>query len=82
LEEKEIMSFKDESGNKVECEVIARLLVDEKQYMILSPLEGGEEDAFAFRIDEEDGNPVYNFVEDEAEFERVQNQYQEYLEEE
>ncbi|WP_139905206.1 DUF1292 domain-containing protein [Clostridium thermarum] len=82
MEEREIMAFKDESGNKIECEVVARLQVDQKNYMILSPVEGGDEDAFAFRVDEEDGNVVYNFVEDEEEFERVQKKYKEYLEEE
>jgi uncharacterized protein YrzB (UPF0473 family) len=82
LEEREVMAFKDESGNKVEFEVVARLEVDSKDYMILSPIEGNEEDAFAFRIDEEDGKPVYNFVEDEVEFDKVQNQYKEFLDEE
>lgn len=82
MEEREIMAFKDESGSKVEFEVVARLQVDNQDYMILSPMEGGEEDAFAFRVDEENGKPVYNFVEDEAEFERVQSQYKEFVEEE
>lgn len=81
MEERELMAFKDESGNKVEFEVVARLEVDNKQYMILSPTEGNDEDAFAFRVDEENGSPVYNFVENEEEFEKVQNHYKEYLEE-
>ncbi len=81
LEEKEIMSFKDEDGNKVDCEVIAKLEVDEKQYMILSPIDAGEEDAFAFRVDIENGNTVYNFVEDEDEFQKVQEEYKNALDE-
>jgi len=82
LKEKEIMAFKDESGEKVEFEVVARLKVDDKDYMILAPLDGNDDDAFAFRIDDENGSPVYNFVEDEKEFEKVQNQYKAYTEKE
>ena len=40
LEEKEIMAFKDESGEKVEFEIVAKLKVDNKDYMILAPLDG------------------------------------------
>lgn len=82
MEEREIMAFKDESGEKVEFEVLAKLTVENKDYMILAPLDGNEEDAFAFRVDEENGGPVYNFVEDEKEFEKVQNQYKAYTEKE
>lgn len=82
MEEKEIMAFKDESGEKVEFEVLAKLKVDDKDYMILAPLDGNEEDAFAFRVDEENGSAVYNFVEDEKEFEKVQKEYKAYTEKE
>ncbi|HCW04640.1 MAG TPA: hypothetical protein DGK91_08995 [Clostridium sp.] len=82
MTEREIMAFKDESGEKVDFEVVAKLKVESKDYMILAPLDGNEEDAFAFRVDIENGKPVYNFVEDEKEFEKVQNQYKAYTEKE
>lgn len=81
MEEKEIMSFKDEEGNKVDCEVVADIEVDGKEYLILSPLDGNEDDAFAFRVDVEDGNTVYNFVEDDEEFQKVQEEYKNILNE-
>ena len=51
MEEKEIMSFRDEEGNKVDFEAIAKIYLDEQGYLLLSPLEEGNDDMFAFRID-------------------------------
>ena len=63
MEEKEIMSFKDEEGNKVDFEAIAKIYLDEQGYLLLSPLEEGNDDMFAFRIDiNEDGKEELNFV--------------------
>lgn len=78
--EKEIMYFKDEDGNKVAFEAVARIFLDEeteneKEYLILSPVEGNEEDAFVFRIDYPNGNKELNLVEDDEEFDRVKKQY-------
>ncbi|MDP4088421.1 MAG: DUF1292 domain-containing protein [Bacillota bacterium] len=82
MEEKEIMSFKDVDGNKVDFEVVAEIEVDDKDYLILSPVDGDEDDAFAFRVDNEDGKTVYNFVEDDEEFQKVQEEYKSLLDEE
>ena len=38
MEEKEIMSFRDEEGNKVDFEAIAKIYLDEQGYLLLSPL--------------------------------------------
>lgn len=78
--EKEIMYFKDEEGNKVAFEAVARIFLDEeseneKEYLILSPVDGNEEDAFVFRVDYPNGNQELNLVEDDKEFERVKKEY-------
>ena len=39
MEEKEIMSFKDEEGNKDDFEAVARIFLDEKEYLLLTPVE-------------------------------------------
>jgi uncharacterized protein YrzB (UPF0473 family) len=75
MEEKEIMSFKDEEGNKVDFEVIAKIYLEEVEYLILSPVDGSEDDAFAFRVDYENDSPVYNIVEDDEEFEKIKKEY-------
>ncbi|GKU25578.1 DUF1292 domain-containing protein [Clostridium folliculivorans] len=81
LEDKEIMSFRDEDGNKVDFEAVARIYLEEQEYLILSPLDedADEEDAFIFRVDEIEGKEEYNLVEDDKEFEAVKKEYKKLL---
>lgn len=80
MEEKEIMSFKDEEGNKVDFEAIAKIYLDEQGYLLLSPLEEGNDDMFAFRIDvNEEGKEELNLVEDDKEFDAVKKEYKKLL---
>jgi uncharacterized protein YrzB (UPF0473 family) len=79
LEEKEIMSFLNEDGEKVDFEALARIYVDDSEYLILAPVgaENAEEspDAFAFRIGIENDKEVLLLVEDEEEFKKVKKEY-------
>jgi len=79
MEEKEIMTFLDEEGNKVEFEPIAEIYVEEQKYLILAPVEGSEDDAFVFRVDIEDEKEVLNLVEDDEEFLEVKKEYKNLL---
>ena len=80
LEEKEIMSFKDEDGNKVDFEAIAKVYLGEQGYLLLSPVGEDSEDMFAFRVDiDEDGNEELNAVEDDKEFEEIKKEYKRLL---
>ena len=83
MEIKERMAFKDEDGNKVEFEVVAKIYLEErnKQYLILAPIEENtnEDDAFVFRIDGEEGSEELNLVEDNVEFEEVKKEYKSLL---
>lgn len=80
MEEKEIMSFKDEDGNKVDFEAIAKIYLEEQGYLLLAPLEEESEDMFAFRIDiNEDGSEELNIVEDDKEFEEIKKEYKKLL---
>lgn len=85
MEDKEIMYFKDEDGNKVAFEAVAHIFLneeteDEKEYLILAPVEdGNEDDAFIFRVDYPEGNKELNLVEDDDEFEAVKKQYKDLL---
>ena len=79
MEEKELMTFLDEEGNKVEFEPIAEIYVEEQKYLILAPVEGNEEDAFVFRVDIEDEKEVLNLVEDDEEFLEVKKEYKNLL---
>lgn len=79
MEYNEIMSFLDEDGNKVDFEPIAEIFLEEKKYLILSPVEGNDDDAFVFRIDIEDDKEVLNLVEDDEEFIAVKQEYKKLL---
>ena len=80
MEEKEVMSFKDEDGNKVDFEAIAKIYLGEQGYLLLSPLEEENEDMFAFRVDtDENGNEELNMVDDDKEFEEIKKEYKRLL---
>lgn len=79
-EERQIMSFKDEKGNKVDFEAVARIFVEKIEYLLLAPLGNEEsEDVFAFRIDNVNGKEEYNLVEDNTEFQKVKKEYKKLL---
>lgn len=80
LEEKEIMSFRDEEGNKVDFEAIAKIYLEEQGYLLLSPVDEDSDDMFAFRIDvNEEGKEELNLVEDDKEFEEIKKEYKKLL---
>lgn len=82
MEDREIMSFRDEDGNKVDFEASARIYLEEVEYLILTPLVDGEaqEDSeYVYRIDVVDGNKELNVVEDDKEFLAVKKEYQKLL---
>ena len=75
MEDKEIMSFLNEDGEKVDFEPIAEIYLEEKKYLILAPINGDEDDAFIFRVDLEEEKEVLNLVEDDDEFIKVKKEY-------
>jgi uncharacterized protein YrzB (UPF0473 family) len=79
MEEKQIMAFKDEDGNKVELEAIARIFLGEQEYLLLAPLEDESEDIFAFKVDMVNEKEELNLVEDDDEFDRVKKEYKKLL---
>ena len=79
-EEKQIMSFLDEEGNKVDFEAIARIFLEEQEYLLLAPVDDEEsEDVYVFRIDNVDGKEELNLVEDDKEFLAVKKEYKKLL---
>lgn len=80
MEEKEIMSFRDEDRNKVDFEAIAKIYLEEQGYLLLSPVEEDNDDMFAFRIGiNEEGKEELNLVEDDNEFEAIKKEYKNLL---
>ena len=82
MEVKDIMSFKNEEGEKVDLEVVAKIYLGEQEYILLSPIEDEEKDEldmFAYRVDLEDDKEVLNVVEDEEEFKAIRKEYKKLL---
>lgn len=78
MDDREIMSFRDEEGNKIDFEAVARIYIEESEYLILSPIVNGvtdEENEYIYRVDEVDGKQELNFVENDREFEAVKKEY-------
>ena len=79
-EEKQIMTFLDEEGNKVEFEAIAKIYLNETEYLLLAPIDDvNSEDVYVFRVDEVDGKEELNLVEDDKEFLAVKKEYKKLL---
>lgn len=67
----------DENGDEVEFEVITKLDIEDKEYVIVTPLNEDSDDAIALRIDKgEDGEEVLVTVEDDDEFEMIEEAYE------
>lgn len=81
MEDKKIVTFKDEEGNKIDFEVVDILRIEEDKYALLAPIED-EEDAYVYKIIEVDGKEEYVPIEDDDEFARVSEEYDSYFDEE
>ena len=82
MEVKDIMAFKNEEGEKVELEVVAKIYLGEQEYILLSPIDAEEKDEldmFSYRVDLEGDKEVLNVVEDEAEFKAIKKEYKKLL---
>lgn len=79
-EERQIMTFLNEDGDKVEFEAVARIYLEEQEYLLLAPADNQEsEDLYVFRVDEVDGKQELNLVEDDKEFIAVKKEYKKLL---
>lgn len=73
------MSFRDEEGNKIDLEAVARIYVENKEYLLLAPLDEETDDVFVFRVDNNEDKEELNLVEDDNEFLAVKKEYKKLL---
>ncbi|WP_066894404.1 DUF1292 domain-containing protein [Clostridium nigeriense] len=78
-DEKVVMSFLDENGEKVDFEAVAKVYLKEIEYLLLAPMDEESEDVYVFRVDEVDGKEELNLVEDDKEFLDVKKEYKKLL---
>ena len=81
-----LLFFPDDDGD-VDCAVVTILTVDEKDYIALMPLdengenEDGEVWFYGYKENPDDPNeePELIYIEDDAEYEKVEEAFDEYL---
>lgn len=86
-DEEMTVSLELEDGTNVTCAVVTILEVQGKDYIVLLPLsesgdnEDGEVWFYRYSEDEKDPNaePVLDYIEDDAEYELVEDAFDEYL---
>ncbi|MET3210109.1 UNVERIFIED_CONTAM: uncharacterized protein YrzB (UPF0473 family) [Paenibacillus sp. PvR008] len=85
-EEPEIIYIADDEGNEEEFEVIMKFEVDgsEAKYMMVAPMdpEADESDVYAFRYEEEGDDIKLFVIQDDAEWEIVEETFNTFVEEE
>ena len=72
-----ILTFVDDEGNDVRFEILDVVTLDEKEYLVVLPVDEVDGGVLILEIKQEDGEEVYDTVTDDAEAERVFNKFQE-----
>ena len=76
-----------DDGTSVECAILTILEVDEQDYIVLVPVDENDEpieegEVFIYRYyEDEDGNPSLDNIDNDDEFDRVSECFDEFLDE-
>jgi len=77
MDDREIITLYDEDGQESEFEILAVINVEDNDYAILVPEDDDSEQAYIFRIDNDDkGDEVLSEVEDDEEFQLVKEAWE------
>jgi len=72
----ETILLNDEEGNEIEFDVLTKLDIEDKEYIIVAPTGEEDIDAIALRIDKDaEGNDILVTIEDDEEFEMISEAY-------
>jgi uncharacterized protein YrzB (UPF0473 family) len=72
----ETIMLNDEEGNEIEFDVITKLDIEDKEYVIVAPTGEEDIDAVALRVDKDaEGDDVLVTVEDDEEFAMISQAY-------
>ncbi|MDG0871362.1 DUF1292 domain-containing protein [Paenibacillus thiaminolyticus] len=70
-----VVTLVDEEGNEIDMALVETFNVGEQVYALLLERNNPEADGIIVRVDEEDEDMVLNPIEDDEEWERVQQAY-------
>lgn len=85
MENENIITLLDDDDNPIDFEIIELMEISGRQYAFLLPLndekdDADEDEAVIFRIDKnEDGEEIFAYIEDDAEWEMVVDAYNDML---
>ncbi|MFT5872653.1 MAG: hypothetical protein ACI8WT_001589 [Clostridium sp.] len=72
----ETILLNDEEGKEIEFDVLTKLDIQDKEYVIVAPTGEEDIDAIALRVDKDaEGNDILVTIEDDEEFEMVSEAY-------
>ena len=72
-----IITFVDDEGNDVRFEILDVITLDEKEYLVVLPIDEVDSGVLILEIKQEDGEEVYDTVTDDEEAEKVFKKFQE-----
>ncbi|MGH4051355.1 MAG: DUF1292 domain-containing protein [Clostridium sp.] len=73
----ETILLNDEEGNEIEFDVITKLDIEDKEYVIVAPTGEEDIDAIALRVDKDvEGNDILVTIDDDEEFEMISEAYE------
>lgn len=72
-----IITFVDDEGNDVRFEILDVVTLDEKEYLVVLPIDEVDSGVLILEIKQEDGEEVYDTVTDDEEAEKVFKKFQE-----
>lgn len=78
---KEVVTFLNEDGDKVEFEVVEEIESEGNKYVLLAPMGEESDDAYVYKVIEDGDKQELIAVEDDAEFEKVMEAYEASFEE-
>ena len=76
-DENGILTFVDDDGKDVRFEILDVVTMDEKEYLVVLPIDDEDAGVLILEIKQEDGEEVYDTVTDEEEAEKVFQKFQE-----
>jgi len=73
----ETILLTDEEGKEIEFDVLTKLDIEDKEYVIVAPTGEEDIDAIALRVDKDaEGNDILVTIEDDEEFEMISEAYE------
>lgn len=78
---KEVVTFLNEDGDKVEFEVVEEIELEGSKYVLLAPMGEESDDAYVYKVIEDGDKQELIAVEDDSEFEKVMEAYEASFEE-